>query len=301
MSGSAASVLGDSAGAAGTAAGNAGSSGAASGAGASSGTGATGGTGSGSATPSWRDTLPEGIRGDQTLSKYSNVETLAQAHINLQKMVGSDKIAIPGKNSSEADWQNVFKKLGLPESVDKYEMKAPEAIKDEKFLSAFKEQALKAGVLPSQAEKLLNWSVENSVASQKAMADQREQAQAKAIDGLKAEWGEGWDRKVGAAKAGVEWAGGEDLRQYLAKTGLGNDPVVIKMMAKVGEALTEGKVRGEGAGMSGGLTPDEAQKKINSVLSDASSPYHNRNHADHGRAIEEMNRLFTQVYGVGKK
>lgn len=286
------SILGDNAGAGAGSAGQSGGTGGGSGAGAA---GGSGGQGAGAA-PSWRDSLPEEIRGDATLSKYGDIQALANAHISLQRMVGADKIPVPGKNASDADWQGVFKKLGLPESVDKYEIKAPDSIKDQGFLKAFKEEALKAGILPQQAEKLLAWSAGNATQAQQAANAQRQQAVAQGIDKLKTEWGEGWDQKVQEAKLGVEWAGGEELANYLKQTGLGNDPQVIKLFNKIGQSLAEGKVRGEGT-RSFGLSPDDAQKQINLMMSDANHAYHNKNHADHARSVEEAQRLFQAIHG----
>ena len=37
-------------------------------------------------------------------------------------MIGQDKVVIPTKNSTEEAWNEVYDKLGRPESADKYSL-----------------------------------------------------------------------------------------------------------------------------------------------------------------------------------
>ena len=37
-------------------------------------------------------------------------------------MIGQDKVAVPNKNSTEDQWNEVYDKLGRPESADKYSL-----------------------------------------------------------------------------------------------------------------------------------------------------------------------------------
>ena len=43
-------------------------------------------------------------------------------------MVGKDKVVVPDANSSEEDWAAFYRKAGLPESIDTYELSAPEGL-----------------------------------------------------------------------------------------------------------------------------------------------------------------------------
>src|SRR5690554_6452317 len=110
---------------------------------------ASGGAG-GNANPCL-EYLPESFRADAVFSRFKDMESLLASYKSAQSMVGMDKIPIPGKHATDDDWKQVFGRLGLPESVDKYEMKLPEGV-DADFVKAFKETAHKAGVLPKQAQ-----------------------------------------------------------------------------------------------------------------------------------------------------
>jgi hypothetical protein len=269
-------------------------------------TGATGGgtgdggssstTTGGGQSASWRDSLPEDIRGHASLKAVQDVGALAKGYIHAQSMVGAEKIAVPSKHATDEDWTQVYRKLGLPESVDKYEVKAPEGAQlDEGFMKGFKEAALKSGVLPKQAEKLVGWYSE---AASKALEAQQTALQTQRTEGLntlKKEWGQGWDKNVAMAKAAVKEYGGEEFGKFLKDTGLTNDPAMIKFMAKLGSTLTEAQMHGAGSGRMDGLTPAEAQTKINTILSDATHPYNVGGHPNHDAAVKEVQGLWASI------
>ena len=79
----------------------------------------------------WRHQLPKELQEDVTLRKFTSISALASSYLNAQKLIGSDKIPVPGKHATEDDWKNVFQKLGLPETPDKYEVKFKDGISAE--------------------------------------------------------------------------------------------------------------------------------------------------------------------------
>jgi hypothetical protein len=108
------------------------------------------------------DSLPEAYRDKQwavNFSKADNpLEAFAQSYDSQMALIGkkAEGLRVPGETATPEDWQSFYRSIGVPESSDKYEYKAPEvseALKpyfatDEKLLSTMKEAALKAGVRP---------------------------------------------------------------------------------------------------------------------------------------------------------
>ena len=80
----------------------AGDAGAASGAdsGKPAGDAGTGDGAKGGGAADWRSQLPKELQEDATLKKYTSVSALAGAYLNAQKLIGADKIAIPGKHAT---------------------------------------------------------------------------------------------------------------------------------------------------------------------------------------------------------
>ena len=102
-----------------------------------------------SAVPaSFRDSISEDFRNDPSIEKFTEIDALAKSYINATKMIGQDKVAVPNKNSTEDQWNEVYDKLGRPESADKYSLDANFIIilTDENAIKNFAEQSHKLGL-----------------------------------------------------------------------------------------------------------------------------------------------------------
>jgi hypothetical protein len=70
----------------------------------------------------WKEAISEEFRSDPNIEKFTEIDALAKSYINATKMIGQDKVAVPNKNSTEDQWNEVYDKLGRPESADKYSL-----------------------------------------------------------------------------------------------------------------------------------------------------------------------------------
>ena len=241
----------------------------------------------------WKENLPEDIRGEESLKLVGDIPTLAKNYIHAQKLVGSDKIPLPGKHATEDDWKAVYKKLGMPDNVDGYTMDMPKDIqfKDE-FVKGLKETALKNGILPKQMAPLLDWFAKTTTADVAKQNEATKAARTQALGVLKTEWGEAYTKKLSLAQKALEKFGDNSLVKLLNDTGLGDDPRFIKFFAWAGEPLKSDSIP-DGQAIDGSvLTPMEAQKQYNQILSDGAHPYYNASHPGHKTAVEEMRVLF---------
>ena len=73
-------------------------------------------------TSTWKDSISEQYRNDPNIEKFTEADALAKSYINAVKMIGQDKIAIPNNNSTDEAWNEVYDKLGRPESAEKYSL-----------------------------------------------------------------------------------------------------------------------------------------------------------------------------------
>lgn len=246
----------------------------------------------------WRLDLPSELQEDATLRKFNDIPSLAAAYINAQKLIGSDKIHIPGKHASEADWANVYKKLGLPEKMEEYGINFKDGVTiDQEFTSAFKETAFKLGILPKQAQALADWfSDVNTTAETKYLEDIKG-SQGKALEGLKQEWGNAYDANLSRAQQVIKNFGDQDLLKHLEDTGLGNDTKLIKFLAGIGGKLYKEApiVPGEVGGNSV-QSPAEAKKTLDSIMANSNHPYFLKDHPGHKTAVKEVSELFSNMY-----
>ena len=99
-------------------------------------------------TSSWKDSISEEYRVDPNIEKFTEIDALAKSYINATKMIGQDKVVIPNNNSTEDQWNEVYTKLGRPESADKYslDVKSEVVNLDEGAIKSFTENAHQLGL-----------------------------------------------------------------------------------------------------------------------------------------------------------
>lgn len=292
----------------GGAAGNAGASGGDAGAGAggsappaNGGSGGAGGNASGGSSGggsgSWMDALPDEFKSDPSIQGFKSPADLVKSYIHAQKMVGADKVVVPGKHATDDDWKGVFKKLGLPESPDKYDFKAEGA--DPEFIKGFVEAAHKTGLLPKQVNEIYGWMTDVQKKFQEKVSQDAEATVKVELGKLKEEWGgeSGYAKNMAVAKSALFNFFGKDTADWVDKTGLGNDPQFIKLMHKVGQAMSEDKIKGEG-GVSFTDTQEQIHKQIEDHLKNSSGPYWDSSHPEHQKAVEHVRGLYERL---GKK
>src|SRR6056300_1781483 len=195
---------------------------------------------------SWKDTISEEFRNDPNISKFTELDALAKSYINATRMIGQDKVAIPNENSTDDQWQEVYGKLGRPESPDKYKLEANSDVVplDEGAIKQFAENAHQLGLNNKQAQGILEFyknSMEGSV--QQARVD-TETAQANAEAELRKEWGRSYDDNIKKAGSVAKANMNPQILDMELKDGtrLGDHPEVIKGFANIENILSEDKL-----------------------------------------------------------
>ena len=275
-----------------------GAAGGANGGGAGAGASASGGNAQSIQFPeNWKLALDSELQEDPSLKLINDVPSLAKSYVNAQKMVGADKIPVPGKHATEDDWKAVYQKLGLPKDVKEYGIEAPkDAGFDDEFIGQFKAAAHQANILPQQAQKLVNWFAEASKAAGENMQKQFQEREEQGLAKLKEEWGQAYNNKVAAANQALKDFADEGTRKFFYDN-LANNAQMIKFLATIHEKMgKEDIVRGNGGGGDPVYTPAEAQKEYNKIIGDMNHPYHQKAHPGHKSAVEEVQRLFGMAF-----
>jgi hypothetical protein len=216
---------------------------------------------------SWRDSLPDDIKSDPSLQVFNDVPSLAKSYLSTKAHVGKKGVIVPTDKSSDEEWSAFFKSAGQPE-LDKYEIKAPQGVNaNPEAVAKFKEIFHKAGLLPRQAQAVLDaylpYAQETANSRAEALKAQRQEG----LANLKKEWGQGWDKQIGYAKLFMREHGGDGAMEWQSNTDIGNDAMFLKLMAKAGSLMGEDKLRGDG-GATTGKTPAEIQSRIDSLMQD---------------------------------
>lgn len=234
-----------------------------------------------------------------TITPPKDANGFASEYVKNQKLIGQPTLKIPTKDATPQELNDFWTKLGRPESADKYvlpEVKLPEGIqKDANLEAGFKSWCHKHNVLPNQAAGLYQ-DYQGYVATQiEASRKANVEAIQTAETALRNDWGAAYGQKVELAKKVVA-LGGPELAAELEKAGVfnGNNPVVLKFFATLGEKFGEEALVGAGGG-GPAMTPEAANKEYNKVLMDPTHPYNNQFHPEHKEAMQYMQDLFAMA------
>lgn len=248
---------------------------------------------------SWKETISEEFRNDPNISKFTEIDALAKSYINATRMIGQDKVAVPNENSTEDQWNEVYSKLGRPESADKYklEVKSETAPLDESAIKQFAENAHQLGLNNKQAQGILEFyknSMEGSI--QQAKID-TETAQANAEQELRKEWGRSYDENIKKAGAIAKANMSEDILNMELKDGtrVGDHPAVIKGFANIANLMSEDKlVSTESENVDKGT---DYEAEISKIVNDRDGPYWNKGHPDHDKVVQQVFTMRTMLNG----
>jgi hypothetical protein len=186
--------------------------------------------------------------------------------------------------------------LGVPDAPEKYRetVKRPavalDGAWDEQAENAFFAAMHQAGAPPQVVKAAMDF-YGGFVASQ-LEAHRRE---AKAVgEALKTEWGPNYDANLGRANRAIQEFGGDTFVEFLASSGLGRHPLMVKFAANVGNALVEhGAIPNEGPA---GMGPEEATAEIQRMRTDKTHPLYTAfmdpNHKEHQKALDHLQSLY---------
>lgn len=242
------------------------------------------------------DTLPEDIRGEPSLKNFTNSGDLAKSFIHAQRMVGMDKIPVPGKHSTEDDWQVIYDRLGRPSDPNEYSFENSSFQADDPGVIEFKKVAHAAGLNPSQANKIMQFydglqqsSAETVTANEQKIREESELE-------LRKDFGLAFDRKVQQADDVFQKFFPNEMKDVKLANGnlLGNEPIFIKALAKLADNFSEDSMQSENDLT---LTPDDAQKEIDKLMSPG-TPYWDKKHPGHQAAVEEVAMLQNMKHGI---
>lgn len=218
-----------------------------------------------------------------------SVDDVVKGFYHAQKMVGADKVVVPGKHASSDEWKNYYVKAGLPADFSEYKVELPKSFDDNDFNSNLMKAAYENNIRPDQLQKIVTMIDEGN---EKLISDYEANQEAdlqKTAQELKQEWGAGFDKQIARANRVIKHFGGEEMHKAVASSELANNKDFLRLMAKIGEKMTteDSSINYESAS-SFSMTRAEAQSKANAMYADVNGPYLNSQHAQHKEFVDKM-------------
>jgi len=237
----------------------------------------------------WKTVLPEDIRGEKAFDSIKDVGSLGKSYLEMVKYQGRS-VSIPADDARDEEVDKVYRKLGKPESPDKYDSTAPKTMPqdlplDDERIARFRDKAHKLHLTAKQARGLFEMVIEDDAAkhglTQKTMEDSEK--------ALKEEWGPSADVNFAYVENFSKAIFSEASMKKLTLSGLANDPDIARDLSRAGRKfLAEDEtIFGDGA-----ITQESAQGQIDKILNDPKHPYHQGDKD----ALTKMARLFAILH-----
>jgi len=244
--------------------------------------------------------LDDDVAKDPIIQDFKSPADLAKSYVHAKKYIGKDKIALPNKHATKEEWDEIFTKLGRPEEADKYDIqidKEKSAI-DENFLGEFKAKAHNIGLLPHQAQELVDFYNTKIASEGEALLKQIETEDETAKQELKDEWGDSYDAQVGYAKYALTEFGSDKTVEALKTAGVASNPELVRLLAKVGKELSGDAAPGMKEKTSGGMTPQQAMDELDNIRGNPTHPLNIEDHPGHEAALREQEKLAKLAYSA---
>ena len=105
---------------------------------------------------SFMEMIPEELRQHPSLSPIKDVGNLARSYVNAQRLIGSDKVPLP-KNPTEEDLDNIYSRLGRPETPQGYEFPIDGTYVTKEVAEQYADIAHSLRLSPKQAQGVLDY------------------------------------------------------------------------------------------------------------------------------------------------
>lgn len=255
----------------------------------------------------FKGSLPEEYRADPAADKFKNTGELFKSYKELEKLVGLEKIPLPKKdkdgNYDPEGMRQVALRLGMPKDPAGYQfekkVKIPDGLKaDETAIGNLKGLYHKLGLLPHQAEGVTQFMMDTLGRAQTEQGKKGTVDRQTAENGLRAEWGAKFDQNINLARKAMKAFTDEADQSYIDQ-GIGNDPKLIKIFAKIGESMSEDQID-KGTMLDETLTPAQAAAEISDIRNNKANPMHavlmNQLHPEHGKVLERLADLYKMAH-----
>jgi len=221
-------------------------------------------------------------------------KNIIKSYIHAKRQVGANKLTIPGENATDDDWRQAFVSLGLPERNNyKLNQKDGSGITED-FLNKFHDSAHTAGILPKQAQHMLDMYADEMMAFEKTSSESATQQAEADFAGLQKDWGDAYDKKFLQAKKAFETFASPEQMKAIEDAGLGTNVTLQRIFQNIGESLNEDTFQGDSL-PSGVMSPDEANREINSAMADPKGAYLNPSHPNHVQEVARVAKLYTMI------
>lgn len=243
-------------------------------------------------TDAFRDGAPEKVTQLLEAKKWTNAEQIVDGYLELEKFKGiGDHLVIPEAEDADG-WNDVYQKLGRPETFDKYEITYDGDVQlSDELTGSFKEFAHGMGLTQKQFDDIVKFQIDAVTAQEGAYTEQIEATKQANIEALKQKYGVAFESKVQSARQTADRLG---IYETIEAKGLASDPDIIDMLATIAGRTAEDVITPQ--------TPTPAQKTPQEELNEikASSEFTDKFNPKHKEAVARFMQLNQEIARLGQ-
>lgn len=256
----------------------------------------------------WRAGFAEDVRSNPVTQRLAGPEAALRELIGAQKMIGADKIVMPGKDAKPEELNEFYTKLGRPATSEDYDLSGvaiPENVAvDDAFQGAAVGKMHELGLTQAQVDGVLNMYYDEVGGQGASRATELAQNVEAGIQALKTEWGPAYRGKADLAMRAFRAGAGEfakeiEAAETLDGVQLGDHPAFIRVFATLGAQMSEHGLVGT-ATTSSTLAPGEAKNARLKLLADPKfkEAFLSGTHLEHDAAVQRIADLTAAEVGA---
>lgn len=243
--------------------------------------------------------IPEALRTEPyfTSFKGKTLGDVIKSGVEAHKAVGGS-VRIPGPDAKPEDVQAFYAKTRGVDAPEKYTVKLRDETLAKTYegkLSEFKKVFFEKGVNNDVAQALVNMYEDTVLADAKNFAESIRQDKIKGELTLKAQHKEHFEKASSMAHRAAKRFGGDAMVQLIQDYHLDADPTFFNTFYAIAQAIHE-DAWVNGKTETSMLTREQAKSRVDEILSDKNSPYHNATHPNHGAVAEQVRQYRKVAY-----
>ena len=242
-----------------------------------------------------------GRKGENLAGRYTTPAAMANALYEANREL-SQRVKMPGEDASDEDRAKFNKQMGVPETIDDYEIAPPEGVDAEAFANKEYQAPIKsivadmhaAGASQGVVNAMLSkyFELEMAGAAERNCLDVEHMQKAEAD--LRKEWGASYDENVAFANDYLSKS--PDLVKLELRDGslLGSHPAFVRQMAEVGRMANEGQLK---FGISGTEMATDMKAQYDQLSRDIHTAYQSGDRSRAATLTAQRSAIAERLHG----
>ncbi len=240
--------------------------------------------------------LPADLKANPSLAKFRDKASLAKSYVNLEHLIGNEKVPVPKDANDQEGWDRFWKAAGKPEAADKYEFQKPEKMPegvtyDENMEKWWRDVAHRNNLTKGQASGLFKEYGDRLFSQADAsVQDVGRQRVACKVE-LQRDWGAEYGARWAVASAAFD-ALSPGTQAMLTRSGATRDPAFIKDLYDLrvkAHGESDPKLGNRDTGQF--KSPEQIRAELAAFRTANQAALNDLHHPQHQHVVDELTRM----------